>query len=213
MPVRKTIRECYEIRDAERGGEWANITLHCWDNPPPPNVSRGMYYAGEIAIHSSFGTWGHTWTACGVPFKQFLIRAEFDYMFTKFMGARLERFDGDATLRQIRVDILAARKRGSVGRCEAREAWDAVGDEVERITAGATDYGYAMFDVARALDSKHPMHDYFADPCGWPRMTHADHQAQGFWRTLWPLFVEALKAEVAGPKNPICAGHGATMEA
>jgi hypothetical protein len=52
--------------------------------------------------------------------------------------------------------------------------------------------------VRRAgLGMKHPMRDYFADPCEWPRMTHDDHQAQGFWRTLWPLFVGALKTEVS----------------
>ncbi len=26
MPVTKTLRECYEIRDGRRGGEWANLT-------------------------------------------------------------------------------------------------------------------------------------------------------------------------------------------
>jgi hypothetical protein len=197
MPVIKTMRECYEVRDGKRGEDWADITLRCWDNPPPPDSARGMYYGGEIAIHSSFGTWGYNWSACGVPFKQFLIGAEFRYLFTKFMGTSLDRFDGDATLKQIRADILSKRNCGGLDKREAREAWDAVGDEVERLTGGATDYGYAMFDVARGLGMKHPMRDYFADPCEWPRMTHDDHQAQGFWRTLWPLFVGALKTEVS----------------
>ena len=53
----------------------------------------------------------------------------------------------------------------------------------------------AMMDVARSLDRRHPMHDNFADPCGWPKVTKYDMQAQGFWRQLWPLFIEALKAE------------------
>jgi hypothetical protein len=29
MPVIKTLRACYEVRDGQRCGEWANITLRC----------------------------------------------------------------------------------------------------------------------------------------------------------------------------------------
>jgi hypothetical protein len=31
MPVTKTTRECYEVREGKPCGEWANITLHCWE--------------------------------------------------------------------------------------------------------------------------------------------------------------------------------------
>jgi hypothetical protein len=71
MSVTKTTRECYEVRASRRGDEWANITLACWDKPPQPGYTRtSMYYGGEIQIHSSFGSWGYAWHACGVPFKQ-----------------------------------------------------------------------------------------------------------------------------------------------
>ena len=82
MPVIKTLRACYEVRDGQRCGEWANITLRCWDNPPHAGTSRTeMYYCGEIVIHSSHGNWANTWTACGEPFKRFLLDVEFDYIF------------------------------------------------------------------------------------------------------------------------------------
>ena len=195
MPVTKTMRECYEIRDGKRGGEWAYITMHCWDNPAPDGSARNMYYCGQITIQSSFGTWGHTWTACGVPFKQFLIDVDFGYAFTKFMGTDLVRFDGEATMKQILTDIVERRRRDSLTKDEAREAWDMVQTESGRITESANDYGYAMMDIAAQLDRRHDMREYFSDPSGWPRCTRYDYQAQGFWRTLWPLFIDALKDE------------------
>ncbi len=88
MPVTKTKRDCYEVREL---GEWANITLNCWGNP------EAKRYGGEIVISSSFGTWSNAWSSCSVPFKQFLAEANFDYLFTKFMGTKLDRFDGNAT--------------------------------------------------------------------------------------------------------------------
>ena len=196
MPVTKTMRECYEIRDGQRGGEWANITLHCWDNPPPEGSTRGMYYGGEITIQSSFGVWGYIWTACANPFKQFLMGAEFDYVFTKFMGDKLHRFDGKASAREVRKWITDERKCRSLSRAEAREAWDEFEYVRSQAECGERGFGDAMMAVARSLDDSNPMHDHFADPCGWPRRDRYDYQALGFWEKLWPLFMDALKAEM-----------------
>ena len=192
MPVTKSGREGYEVRENH---EWASITWACWASPPPPGSTRGMYYCGEITIQSSFGTWGYVWTACGVPFKQFLMRAEFDYVFTKFMGTKLERHDGVGTFRQLQRDIIEQRREGRTDRAEARGAWDAIAWERERIESDATSCGYALMEVARQIGGEHPMHDDFADPCSWPRITKPDVQAVGFWRELWPSFINALKAE------------------
>ena len=123
MPVAKTTRECYEVRDGRRGGEWANITLASWDNPPQPGYTRtSMYYGGEIQIHSSFGSWGHSWSSCAVPFKRFLIGAEFDYVFTKFMGTKLDRFDGEASAREVLKWIIEDRRHNGMSKAEARSA-------------------------------------------------------------------------------------------
>lgn len=198
MPVTKTTRECYEVREGRPGGEWANITLACWDNPPQPGYSHtSMYYGGEIQIHSSFGSWGHAWNSCAVPFKQFLTGAEFDYVFTKFMGTKLDCFDGDASAREVRKWIVEDRRSGGMSKAEAREAWDAFEDVRSMAEYSEHDFGTAMMDVARSLGDRHPMHDNFADPCGWPRCTRYDYQAAGFWKRLWPLFCDALRQEAA----------------
>lgn len=193
MPVSKSVRECYEVRENH---EWANITLKCLDrraNVGTPH--EGTYYCGEITIQSSFGTWGYVWTACGVPFKQFLLRAEFDYVFTKFMGTKLERHDGDGTMQQLKRDILEKRRRNHLDRDEAREVWDAVAWERDRIECDPTSCGYALMEVASQIGQRHPMHEDFADPCAWPRITKPDAQAVGFWRELWPSFLAELRRE------------------
>lgn len=193
MTVTKTVRECYEVREKH---EWANITLACWSRTANRGTQHeGTYHCGEITIQSSFGTWGYVWTACGVPFKQFLIKAEFDYVFTKFMGTRLRRHDGDGTLQQLKRDIIQERRLTCLDRDEAREVWDAVRQESDRIESDETSCGYALMEVASQIGSKHPMHDHFADPSAWPRVTKPDPQAASFWRELWPLFVAELKTE------------------
>ena len=195
MPVTKTTRECYEVRENH---EWANITLACWDRTANVGTKHeGTYYCGEITIQSSFGTWGYVWTACGVPFKQFLMRAEFDYVFTKFMGTKLHRHDGDGTMQQLRRDIIEQRRQGSLDRDEAREAWGAVDWERERIESDETSCDYALMEVASQLGKDHPMREHFADPCAWPRVTKHDCQAVGFWEKIWPEFVAELKKEIA----------------
>jgi hypothetical protein len=194
MSCTKSTMESYQIH---KDHEYANISLRCWDNPAPAGSSRGMYYGGEIMIHSSFGSWANSWNACGSPFKRFLLHAGFDYLFTKFMGVNLERFDGEATLRQIRADIIEQRRGGSLSKDEARDVMNAVEEQSERLSSSdATAYGYAMWDVAGQLDRDHPMHEYFSDPCGWPRLTHDDYGAAGFWREIWPEFKAALEAEL-----------------
>lgn len=196
MPVTKTTRECYEVREGKPCGEWANITLHCWQRTANVGTKHeGIYYCGEITIQSSFGTWGYIWTACSAPFKHFLTKIEFDYAFTKFMGTKLDRFDGEASAREVLKSIIEERCSNGMSKAEAREAWDAFDDVRSMAECGEHDFGTAMMDVARSLGRDHPMHDNFADPCGWPKVTKYDAQAQGFWRQLWPLFIEALKAE------------------
>lgn len=200
MPVTKTTRECYEVRDSNRGGEWANITLACWDRTANVGTKHeGIYYCGEITIQSSFGTWGYIWTACSTPFKHFLTKVEFDYAFTKFMGTKLDRFDGEASAREVCKWITEGRRDGSLSKAEAREAWESFEEVRSMVECSEHDFGAGMMDVARSLDDRHPLHDHFADPCGWPRCTKYDVQAQGFWRQLWPLFIEALKAETEQP--------------
>lgn len=98
--VSKTMIESYRVTS---GLEWASVNLREWSNEGG--------YGGEITINSSFGRWGSAWSACGLPFKQFLQKLDFDYFFGKLMGAALSKFDGDGTLKGMRERVIAARKK------------------------------------------------------------------------------------------------------
>lgn len=48
MPVTKSMRECYEVRE---GHEWANITLHCWDRRANVGTQRARRAGPSAAGH------------------------------------------------------------------------------------------------------------------------------------------------------------------
>ena len=196
MPVTKSVRECYEVRDGNRAGEWANITLNCWRNPPHPGSTGGMYYCGEITIQSSFGTWGYIWTACAVPFKKFLQDVEFNYAFRKFMGSGLDEFDGDGSVLALRQRIIEYRKTASLSKADARALWDALDDCESEARCSESDWVRALSDVAESLrlDRKPDAAQFLDEPWEYIQ-TRPKPCAVNFWRTLWPLFIDALKAE------------------
>lgn len=197
MPVTKTVRECYEVRDGKPGGEWANITLHCWDRVANRGTKHeGTYYCGEITIQSSFGTWGYIWTACANPFKEFLQEVEFGYAFGKFMGAKLEQFDGEASMRAMRERIIENRKHTWLSKADARALWDALEDCESEATCSQNDWVSALSHAAVSLrlDRKPDAAEFLSEPWEYIQ-TRPKPCAVNFWRTLWPLFIAELRRE------------------
>lgn len=198
MAVKKTTRECYEVREDTKHGEWANITLHCWSRLV--NGGKDTYYCGEIQIHSSFGSWAYTWTACADPFKEFLQYIEFDYAFGKFLGANLEVFSGEKTLREFRRQLLERRRRGELRAEESRELWDLLRASEAELTSGSESWVRCMGDIQSDLRCDH--HRDAARFCEepWEHIcTEPRHSAVQFWKVLWPLFIAALKEETTQP--------------
>lgn len=187
--VHKTTCECYEVR---KGFEWSTITLRCWEH-----LGRASF-GGEIVINGTLGTWGNTWNACAVPFKQFLTECGFDYIFTKFMGTKLEVFDVEATTDAVHHEIIRRRRGHDLTKEQAREAWDLLDANLTWSSDDSHGFGEAMQNVAQDLGSEHPLHDDFADPMSWPTRSKPDCQATGFWEQLWPLFIAELKKEIEG---------------
>lgn len=170
------------------GGERATIVVRSWARP-------GGTYGGELMIHSSFGSWGNAWSCCSEPFPQFLAGCGFDYLFTKLMGGDFMRFDGGGSVVEVFASIIRKRRANYISTAAAREAWDALlNDEVMDGEPTEQVFGDAMLRIAGQLDLP-DLHDNFADPCSWPRVRKPDEQASGFWRELWPVFLECLKAE------------------
>lgn len=194
MPVTKTVRECYEVRENR---EWANITLNCWSRPANVGTQHeSTYYCGEIAIQSSFGTWGYIWTACANPFKEFLQEVEFDYAFGKFMGANLVQFDGDGSMRAMRERIIEHRQYTNLSKADARALWDALNEIESWATTSENDWVNALGDAAQSLrlDRKPAAAEFLSEPWEYIQ-TKPKPNAVNFWRKLWPSFVAELKAE------------------
>ena len=193
MTVTKTTRECYEVRDGKPHGEWANITLHCWDRKI---WDDSTYYCGEITIQSSFGTWGYIWTACSKPFKEFLCDIEFDYAFGKFMGASLSKFDGEGSMRGLRAKVIEHRRHGWISKEDARAIWESLAECEEEATCSENDWVHALSSAGSDLhdDGHTEAAKMLEEP--WELFIHKPQPcAVNFWRELWPLFIDALKAE------------------
>ena len=199
--TKTTDAEVYAVR---KDYEWATIMLRCWSRPANVGTPHERpYYCGEILIHSSYGSWGNTWTACGEPFKEFLLDAEFDYVFTKFMGTRLNVWDGEGSVESLRERLLEWRKTGELTKGEARALWDEIDINETELETSERDFVECAYRMAADIEGRNVRH-FLAEPWELTRDQH-DSQAVGFWRELWPEFIATLQAEVAAAKFPCAA--------
>ena len=195
MSVTKSTAERYAVHTS--GGEYASIVLRDWSRPVNiDQVRTTTYYCGEIQIHSSFGSWANTWTACGVPFKQFLLGAEFEYLFIKFMGTKFRVFDGEASFKSLVEKVLRDRREGGIGKEEARDIYGDLDDAQEELEAGSDSFVNTLFRLME--DRRGRAFKMFAEP--WDLIVRKpDCQAVGFWREIWPEFTAALREELVQP--------------
>lgn len=178
--VRKETMDCYRIRAND---EWATICVREWHMDDDKLTGEKRRFCGEILIHSAFGSWGNSWSHCGRPFKEFLLRIEFDYLFTKFMGHGLHRHDGEKSLKNLRLDVLKSRRDGTFDREEARDLWDALfenqGELEERDVHSWVD---TLCRISNDSDSR-AIRGFLEEP--WTRTTWSyDASAVGFWRDI-----------------------------
>jgi hypothetical protein len=193
-----------EVYSVRKDYEWATIVLRCWSRPANVGTPHERtYYCGEIIINSTFGCWANVWTACGEPFKQFLLDAEFDYVFTKFMGAKLEVWDGEGSVKSLRRLLLEYRRIGDLDKEEARKLWDEIDANEYELESSSNDFVECASRIADDIDSR-GVHRLLSEPWELTTTQH-DHQAVGFWRELWPEFTQALRAEVAAESQPLAA--------
>jgi hypothetical protein len=144
-------------------------------------------------IHSSFGSWGQHWNACGAPFKEFLHELDFEYLFGKLMGSEFKVFDGAGSFREILGRVASHRREGYLDKAQARELWTALQDAREEAESSSDQFVESMEYIAaqvrgRSAKLMQESWEYIA--------TQPDPQAQGFWRELWPTFKEALAQEL-----------------
>lgn len=193
MSVTKTTDA--EVYIVGKNFERATIVLRCWSRPANVGTPHECtYYCGEILINSTFGCWANVWTACGEPFKRFLLDAEFDYVFTKFMGTKLEVWDGEGSVAALRRSVLEHRRWGDLDKDESRRLWDEINSNESELVSSLDDFVECCSSIADDIDSR-GIYRLLADPWELGSTQH-DHQAVGFWRELWPEFTAALAEEL-----------------
>lgn len=184
-----TTAETYRVRTA--GHEWATIVLFGWQATGNDGTPREC---GEILINSSFGQWANSWSHLGMPFKRFLRKAERSYIATKFMGADAYKFDGQLTVLELRQRLLDWRKEGQLNKDDARKLWDYIKEREDELESSPNDFVGVMQEAQSELVNSVDMRYFVEEP--WEHLaTSLDIQFAGFWREVWPVFLEQLKAE------------------
>jgi hypothetical protein len=190
---RDTNGQAYRIRTARH--EWATIVLFGWQATGNDGTPREC---GEILIHSGFGSWAHSWGHLGMPFKAFLCKAERSYIAGKFMGADAYKFDGQLTVRELRKRLLRWRHEGQLNKEDARQLWNYIEEREDELESSTHDFVGAMQQAATELVASRQLLCFVQEP--WEHLaTSIDLQFAGFWREVWPVFLDELRAEEAVP--------------
>jgi hypothetical protein len=90
--------------------------------------------SGFFAAVSDYGNYAFGWRSMGVDdARKFFISASLDWSyFANKLGGPLSReYDGVATLRAIREEIVRRRRSGEWSRHEARDEWDRADSNIE----------------------------------------------------------------------------------
>jgi hypothetical protein len=197
----------YRIRGGHGDHEWATIALRAWRVDGTKLSGGEPRECGEIMIYSSFGSWAYQWGHCGVPFYRFLVGADMDYVFTKFMGADLTEFDGDGSVKALRQQVIEHRRFNGWSKETARALWDAIEDRSLQLEASERDFVEACHEISSEFDEDgigrilnrgadaDDIRNFLSEP--WERTTtRIKPAARGFWRDLWPHLVAQLRTEL-----------------
>ena len=176
----------YKLRVQDDGiHSWANITIREWP--------RG----GSIDIQSDHGNYSNSWMNVGdKPFRHFLCRLDMGYFFNKCLGNSYLEFDCEATIREIRMDLLASRRAGDIEKDIAREIWESL-EEVHANSAQGLilEMGESSFSVM--VNELHG-----GDCIDLPDITRPKPDCVNFWKKIWPCACEVWRNELAKEPQP-----------
>lgn len=184
MPVIKTKMDRYRVLN---NGEWATIALNTWSTPRLQG--HGVFYGGEILVHSSFGNFSYTWSASAIPVKQMLCTIAMDNFMQKCMGTDYRQYDGPATVRKVKEAIVVLRRKGEYSAETANEVWVDFECVADQAAGSETGFYLAVEDLCNSDTRLGDAEQYVC--------TQPNPQAVGFWQDLWPHFVAALQQELA----------------
>lgn len=178
-PIKYTCKRIASITYALRsGGEYADITIREWPG------------GGSIGIQSSFGSYANTWNAIGKgPFRKFLCGLDMSYFFNKCLGNEYREFDCEATVKEIKQDIIQCRRDGEVGKEDAREVWDSLPDHYFAKDLHAEMGSYDFDELVNKI--------YGGDAVDFPHATRVKCDCRNFWEQIWPCACEVWRKELS----------------
>lgn len=184
MSHHKQLCEMYRV---SLNGEYATICVDAGERLDVDRPERRTFQ-GEILIHSSFGSFCHTWTNCSVPFKQFLIGIGFESFMRKCLGESFESFDGEASFTEVKRAILTSRREGELTRESAQALWQDLHQVDDVAVTSEYNFYRALEDLCGDDSVLGQVHEY---------VIHSpSDQAQTFWTELWPVFKGMLESEL-----------------
>lgn len=141
---------------------------------------------GYFSTVSDFGSYAHYWSNAGPCFRTALARLSPDYLLGKI--ARRDRYDGEATARDVRRHIKEHRREKNYSREQAREEWDLV-EACDSLNSRESFVRW--YDETKIGDaSEFAVWDY-------------PLQARTFAEKAWPFFAAALHAELAAERAAV----------
>lgn len=175
-----------------------------FDGIEVPGAGRGWaaFYVddthGTLALVSDWGTWSHRWGRgpwlCESQNLSDALLGGFgaDYVARKLFVGVPDEFDGPATVKDWRAEVLEGRRSGGLTRDEARAAWRAL-DELNSSAPADLLLQEALADE--------DLHRVIADDYWESAVYRKPHSFGVVKDALLPLLFEALKGEVAhGPR-------------
>lgn len=149
-------------------------------------VRKGIEWArfwvtddGCLSIVSDYGNYGYWWGAPGMEFRLFLSRdRDTDYLASKLWSGQRQVFKIDATRKEIKRAIIRERRGGHIDRERARQEW-------ELLNGLDDEFDLRHWWENTRLPGAEELPEY-----GYPG------QLSAFLERLWPLFVDALRAEL-----------------
>jgi hypothetical protein len=145
---------------------------------------------GELCIHSDWGNWAFRWGSMGegMDLKKFIVSCNTGYLMSKFANpSEIDWFDFDATIKELKKEVLKLRRNSDLDEEPARDCWSEIADFDE--VNSAAHYWEKFYSTSHL---KGLYYDHYAIPC----VTDYHPRLRAFMREGWPLFISAIKEEL-----------------
>lgn len=153
--------------------------IRCWPDTHTFMINEAT---GDLTITGDHGTFAACWTQSmrgGRTLARFLSELSFDYFMRKASTRPHMVADIDATITEMKSELLRERRNGTIDKADAREMWDSIELYL--------DAGQGREEFINALYSDATLYDRYCD--GGPHIVEREHDGlRSFWDDTWSVF-------------------------